>query len=68
MRKEGMNSTCYKNWPHLAHFTRERTHVPTFSPDRLPRAALYQLAGLKCIVLRSHFGHFIIPVILELSG
>lgn len=45
-----MQSTCYKNWPHLGRFTRERTHVPTSSPDRLTRAALYQLVRLKCLV------------------
>lgn len=58
-----MKPTCYKNWPRLAHFTRERTHVPTSSPDRLTHAALLYLVTLQ--VPMSHIGHFIIPVILS---
>lgn len=53
-----MQSTCYKNWPRLGHFTRERTHVPTSSPDRLTRAALYQLVRLKCLVQGSSVPHW----------
>lgn len=42
------------NRPRLATFTRERTHVPTSSPDRLTHAALCPLVRLKCLVQASY--------------